>query len=188
MLNQHRNTTLVNVSIDAEVSALCAMYHSFVSLGSSILHIENNITSLQDTVPQCIGSIEVLRTYVSQLRISQQTISDAMTFDNPLIWIMYKHTSYAGTEQEIRTIQDLVSHCSHDGCICGKRFSFLNQCLTDMFGKNLQTLFDPHISLDEIRDYPYMYDLIQNNLCMKRWKKYEYYRRRGRVSKWQNFA
>jgi len=187
MLNQHYNTTLVNVSIDAEVSALCAMYHSFVSLGNTISHIEHNITSLQVNAPQHIVSIEVLRTYVSQLRISQQTISDAMTFDNPLVWIMYKYTAYAGTEQEIRTIQDFADHCSHEGCICGKRFIFLNQCLVDMFGKNLQTLFDPHTSLDKLQDYSYIYDLIYNDLHMKRWKKYEYYCRRGRVSKWQNF-
>jgi hypothetical protein len=55
-----------------------------------------------------------------------EAIGEGMKFQNPLIWLLYKHLAYKDDPSKaIRTLGDLVSHCKEDG-ICHKRFDSIN--------------------------------------------------------------
>ena len=72
------------------------------------------------------SDVEQVRIELDNLRHSQQQLSDAMTFDTPLVWVMYKFEAYQDETQPIRTMHDFRLHCSKPGYICTKRFIFLN--------------------------------------------------------------
>lgn len=77
---------------------------------------------------------------VEQSRALQSQIGDAMFYNNPYIWIMYKIKAYSEDVSEIigidsirakltnpiTTWSDLIEHsCKTPGYICGNRFHFL---------------------------------------------------------------
>jgi hypothetical protein len=123
-----------------------------------------------------------------QLAQRLQSISDTMTFANPLVWAHYKFEAYADEAQPIRTMQDFRVHCSKPGYICTKRFTFINQSLRK---QDLPTLGDTMAYADNqllSEAFGVLHMLSQDELFMQAWRMHEYYRRDGVVAKWENLT
>lgn len=117
-----------------------------------------------------------------------QSLSDSMTFSNPFVWIMYKFEAYKNEAQPIRTMRDFRIHCSKAGDICTKRFSFVNEQLTQ---KGKPTLADDHYDdsflLDTLLQDESMQALVNDPMFMSLWKKHEYNTVNTRVAKWESY-
>ena len=127
-------------------------------------------------------------TQLAKLQREQSTLSDAMTFDSPLIWVMYKFEAYQDAPQPIRTLHDFRLHCSKPDYICTKRWMFVNQWRRHM---DLVPFSDVSSYPDEV-ELPVLYDeleqLASDERFMVAWRNYEYYQADGVVGKWQNFT
>ena len=119
-----------------------------------------------------------------------QTISDAMTFANPIIWMMYKFAAYQHEAQPIRTMQDFRVHCSKDGYICTKRFLFLDAALEQHGFTSLRDTGNyPDLALlSTAYESHELKQLVEDENFMKTWNSYEFYEIDGAVHKWQNFT
>ena len=106
----------------AAVDKLLRMYDDYKTLTVKITAAEHRLAlaKLKNS------GVEQIRIELDDLRHSQQQLSDTMTFDMPLVWVMYKFEAYQDEAQPIRTMHDFRLHCSKPGYICTKRFIFLN--------------------------------------------------------------
>lgn len=123
---------------------------------------------------------EELDNKLNLLKLDQQRVSDEMTFANPIIWIMYKYKAYKDTNNEIKTVEDFINHCSPVGYICTKRFKFVSRYMK--FNK----LFDLKDNLSKVYKSEALLKIVNNAKFMKLWKQNEYLIKDGRISKWQN--
>ena len=117
-----------------------------------------------------------------------QSISNAMTFADPLIWAMYKFEAYADETQPIRTMQDFRLHCSKPGYICTKRFIFVNETLSNRSLSNLAdtSAYPDQKSLTE--SFNTLWTLSQDSDFIRVWKVYEYHRVDSKAAKWENYT
>ena len=106
----------------AAVDRLLDMYDEYETLTAKIAAAERRLAlaKLKNS------DVEQIRIELDDLRRDQQRLSDGMTFDTPLVWVMYKFEAYKDEAQPIRTMHDFRLHCSKPGYICTKRFIFLN--------------------------------------------------------------
>ena len=108
-------------SARAAVDRLLDMYDEYKTLAAKITAAERRLAlaKLKNS------GVEQIRIELDNLLHSQQQLSDDMTFDTPLIWVMYKFEAYQDEAQPIRTMHDFRLHCSKPDYICTKRFIFL---------------------------------------------------------------
>lgn len=117
------------------------------------------------------------------------TISDEMTFANPVVWMAYKFKAYAGTSQAINDMEDFRKHCRPAGYICTKRYHFLKEYLlvnsnTDL---NDSAHYPADMQLDQVYGRDEFVALVNDQAFMSQWEKYEYYKQNHRVAKWENY-
>lgn len=74
-----------------------------------------------------------LASRIDELTLELNQLSDAMKFDNPLIWLGYKRTAYQGTPKQVESIDELLHHCERKTDICYQRLDFLNHHLKTQF-------------------------------------------------------
>lgn len=171
-------------SARAAVDKLLDMYDEYKTLTVKIAAAERRLAlaKLKNS------GVEQIRIELDELRHSQQQLSDDMTFDTPLVWVMYKFEAYQDEAQPIRTMHDFRLHCSKPGYICTKRFTFLNthlcnngQCpLTD------DERYPDKMLLSEI--FPLLADIEQDEVFLSTWRAHEYYQEDGIVKKWQDYV
>lgn len=118
--------------------------------------------------------------------IELQSISDAMTYASPSIWILYKYEAYAQEAQPIRTMHDFRVHCSKPGYICTKRYEFTNAALLERGLAPISdaTVYPDALLLDKALDI--VAPLEDDVQFMQAWVNHEYYRDGDRVAKWEN--
>ena len=152
-------------SARAAVDKLLDMYDEHKALTAKIVAAERRVAlaKLKNS------SGEQIRIELDDLRHNQQQLSDNMTFDTPLVWVMYKFEAYQDEAQPIKTMHDFRLHCSKPGYICTKRFTFLNAHL-----------------LSEI--FPLLADIEQDEVFLSTWRAHEYYQEDGIVKKWQDYV
>ena len=92
----------------AAVDRLLDMYDEYKTLAAKITAAERRLAlaKLKNS------GVEQIRIELDELRHNQQQLSDDMTFDTPLIWVMYKFEAYQDEAQPIRTMHDFRLHCS----------------------------------------------------------------------------
>ena len=171
-------------SARAAVDKLLDMYDEYKTLTTKITAAERRLAlaKLKN------GDVEQIRIELDDLQHSQQQLSDDMTFDTPLVWVMYKFEAYQDEAQPIRTMHDFRLHCSKPGYICTKRFIFLNahlcsngQCpLTD------SEQYPDEMLLSEI--FPLLGEIEQDESFLSSWRSHEYYQKDGAIKKWQNYT
>ena len=171
-------------SARAAVDRLLDMYDEYKTLTAKIAAAERRLAlaKLKNS------GVEQIRIELDDLRHSQQQLSDDMTFDTPLVWVMYKFEAYQDEAQPIQTMHDFRLHCSKPGYICTKRFTFLNthlcnngQCpLTD------RKQYPDEMLLSEI--FPLLGKIEQDEVFMSSWHAHEYYQEDGIVKKWQDYV
>ena len=171
-------------SARAAVDKLLDMYDEYKALIAKIAAAERRLALAKLNN----SSGEQIRIELDALRHSQQQLSDDMTFDTPLVWVMYKFEAYQDEAQPIRTMHDFRLHCSKPGYICTKRFTFLNthlcnngQCpLTD------NERYPDKMLLSEI--FPLLGEIEQDEAFLSSWRAHEYYQEDGIVKKWQDYV
>ena len=171
-------------SARAAVDKLLDMYDEYKTLTTKITAAERRLAlaKLKN------GDVEQIRIELDDLQHSQQQLSDDMTFDTPLVWVMYKFEAYQDEAQPIRTMHDFRLHCSKPGYICTKRFIFLNAHLCSN-GQHLLTdseQYSDEMLLSEI--FPLLGEIGQDEVFMSSWHAHEYYQEDGAIKKWQNYT
>lgn len=171
-------------SARAAVDRLLDMYDKYKTLTAKIAAVERRLAlaKLKNS------GVEQIRIELDDLRHSQQQLSDDMTFDTPLVWVMYKFEAYQDEAQPIRTMHDFRLHCSKPGYICTKRFTFLNAHLCNN-GQCLLTddeRYPDKMLLSEI--FPLFADIERDKVFLFTWRAHEYYQEDGIVKKWQDYA
>lgn len=118
----------------------------------------------------------------------KSSIGDAMFYDDPVIWMLYKALAYQGTASAVTTLGDLRRHAADEQDICGRRFKFLLTAMWDVLGIDLHDMdvYPNNMSLMKLADSQVFSDVVSCNEIMKEWRRQEYYcDASGRVEKWQ---
>ena len=165
------------------VDKLLDMYDEYKTLTAKIAAAERRLAlaKLKNS------DVEQVRIELDNLRHSQQQLSDAMTFDTPLVWVMYKFEAYQDETQPIRTMHDFRLHCSKPGYICTKRFIFLNAHLCSSGQSSLmdRKQYPDEMLLSEI--FPLLSEIKRDKNFLSNWCTHEYYQEDGAIKKWQNY-
>ena len=168
----------------AAVDKLLRMYDDYKTLAAKIAAAERRLAlaKLKNS------DIEQAQTKLDVLWRDQQRLSDTMTFDTPLIWVMYKFEAYQDEAQPIRTMHDFRLHCSKPGYICTKRFIFLNAHLCSNGQRPLtdSEQYPDEMLLSEI--FPLLGEIEQDESFLSSWRAHEYYQEDGAIKKWQNYT
>jgi hypothetical protein len=116
-------------------------------------------------------------------------IGDKMTYADPVVWMMYKHEAYLGSDREIATVGTLRHHCEDHGGICAKRFKFLSAYIKGKHGKDILSSQEfPNDTRIELLYGSKLLDNVVSDLdFIEEWAKYEFYKKDGQVKKWQNY-
>ena len=170
-------------SARAAVDRLLDMYDEYKTLTAKITAAERRLAlaKLKNS------GVEQIRIELDDLRHSQQQLSDDMTFDTPLIWVMYKFEAYQDEAQPIRTMHDFRLHCSKPGYICTKRFIFLNAHLCSNGQRPLadSEQYPDEMLLSEI--FPLLSEIERDKNFLSSWRAHEYCQEDGAAKKWQDY-
>jgi hypothetical protein len=112
-----------------------------------------------------------------------------MMYDDPVVWMMYKHKAYLGGKHEITTVGKLREHCGEHGGICAKRFKFLSIYIMAKYSKNIKDPreFPDEMPIEDLYGSEILDTLVTDENLMHDWKQYEFYRIDNKVAKWQNY-
>ena len=171
-------------SARAAVDKLLRMYDEYKTLAAKITAAERRL-ALAKLKNSGVKQIQI---GLDDLRHNQQQLSDDMTFDTPLVWVMYKFEAYQDEAQPIQTIHDFRLHCSKPGYICTKRFIFLNAhlCSNGQRPMTDSKKYPDEMLLSEI--FPLLGKIEQDEVFMSSWHAHEYYQEDGAIKKWQNYT
>jgi len=183
---------------------LLPQYEAYVGLKAVVRALEDrkmhasvelarsDSTTLSSVLRDSRGSpyIEDLSERIFLAKAQLASISDAMKFDTPIIWMMYKYKAYLGTSTAIQTLADLTLHCAKPGYICTKRFAYVNDYLKDNGRASLldSTAYPKTVSLPEMYERPEILVLANDGEFMKGWMNHEYHHQGNRVAKWENYT
>jgi hypothetical protein len=119
----------------------------------------------------------------------KERIGDEMTYTDPIIWMMYKREAYAESDHAINTLGELREHSIDHGGICAKRFHFLSSFILEKYGKDISSSheFSDTLEIEKFYESEIVEAVVANTDFANDWKKYEFYRIDGKVSKWQNY-
>lgn len=169
-----------------EVDTLLKMYDHYKELTET-----QAATSLKFAKAKITGNVssELSEEY-ELIKNNIQQLSDDMTFANPIIWMMYKFEAYAHEAQPIRTMSDFRVHCSKEGYICTKRFTFLNEQLEKQGVKTLQdaNAYPDSQLLSEVTTLPEIVKTSTTTDFKELWDRYEFYQENGKAAKWMNYS
>lgn len=167
----------------AAVDRLLDMYDEYKTLAAKITAAERRLAlaKLKNS------DVEQIRIGLDDLRYSQQQLSDDMTFDTPLVWVMYKFEAYQDEAQPIRTMHDFRLHCSKPGYICTKRFIFLNAHLCSNVQNSLmdRKQYPDEMLISEI--FPLLSEIERDKNFLSNWRAHEYYQEDGAIKKWRDY-
>lgn len=116
-----------------------------------------------------------------------QHISDSMKFDNPVVWMMYKHLAYKDTDHPILNIGAFIEHCGGHGDICSKRYLFLRTYLIDSKSTDIESVFEKRASLEKLYTNENILKLVEDAVFINEWKKHEYNTIDGKTAKWKSY-
>ena len=174
-----KGTNSARVAVDK----LLDMYDEYKTLTAKIAIAERRLAlaKLKNS------GVEQIRIELDDLRRDQQQLSDDMTFDTPLIWVMYKFEAYQDEAQPIRTMHDFRLHCSKPGYICTKRFIFLNAHLCSNGQSSLmdRKQYTDEMLLSEI--FPLLSEIERDKNFLSNWRAHEYYQEDDVIKKWQDY-
>ena len=170
-------------SARAAVDKLLRMYDDYKTLAAKITAAERRL-ALAKLKNSGVKQIQI---ELDDLQHSQQQLSDDMTFDTPLIWVMYKFEAYQDEAQPIRTMHDFRLHCSKPGYICTKRFIFLNAHLCSNGQRPLtdSKQYPDEMLLSEI--FPLLSEIERDKNFLSNWRTHEYYQEDDVIKKWQDY-
>lgn len=116
-------------------------------------------------------------------------IGDEMTYADPIVWMMYKHKAYLGSDHEITTVGMLREHCSDHGGICAKRFDFIASSIKNSHNADIRNTheFPDAMNIVDLYESDILESLVADDAFMASWRTYEFFKKDGKVAKWQNY-
>lgn len=179
-MNQSMLDALMSYS-RSEVDKLLAQYKEYKELDAAIMSgkaaskprfsLMGNLGTMQNLDPLAAAKKQLAN------------IGNAMKFQNPLIWLMYKHEAYRNEpEKALKTVSDLVAHCQVDG-ICHKRFDAINTHLRHATGKDIADTSFQNLSLDDLAHNHDYLEMCLHLPFQKKWSKHE----NDSTGKWHNY-
>jgi hypothetical protein len=153
-----------------------------------LAHASEKPLSAIITASDMYPDLQTINSELALARLDQQRVSDEMSYQNHIVWMMYKHTAYKGTPSEIPTVGSFQRHCSPKDYICTKRYMFLKDWLEGK-GVNIEdeSIYPKDMPLDKYCNQPVFAELLTDVMFLEQWKYYEYFVRDGQISKWKNF-
>lgn len=126
---------------------------------------------------------------LAQTESEKNIIGDQMKYEDPIIWIIYKHKAYLNSNHAILTLKDLKHHCIDHGGICAKRFNFLRKSILEIYKKDIldTSFFEDSISITDFYTHEILEALVLDKKFIDSWKQHEYYEKDGKVAKWENY-
>ncbi len=116
-------------------------------------------------------------------------IGDEMTYVDPIVWMMYKHKAYLGSDHEITTVGALREHCDDHGGICAKRFHFLSTSIKAKYDTDIKDSkeFSDDMRIEDLYGSELFDAVVSEDDLIRDWQKYEFYKRDDKVAKWKNY-
>lgn len=191
------------IDFDSVVQRLIMQFREYDNWVKVIANLESEIlqqaTNIARSSGQPLGTVmaasytdpelQALSSQLALARIDQQRISDEMSYQNHIVWMMYKYAAYIGTPSAIPTVGAFQRHCSPKDYICTKRYTFLKHWLIERdIDMENEIRFPKDMPLDEYFRQPIFTDLVKDIEFQKQWKKHEYYVADGNIAKWKNFG
>lgn len=156
------------------VLKLVSQYHNYTSV---LAELNNTKFELLKTDGEELLS---LKNKINVLNRLLDRIGDEMTFPTPSIWIMYKYNAYKDTDKQIKTVKDFIDHCSPEGYICTKRFSFLSTYM------DIKHIFNnKNEDLEVIFNSNELAKLENDSEFMNLWLDNEFKIVENRIAKWE---
>ncbi len=117
-------------------------------------------------------------------------IGDEMTYADPIVWMMYKHKAYLGSDHEITTVGALREHSDDHGGICAKRFDFLSTSIKVKYRKDIRDPkeFSNDVLIEDLYESELLDKIVSDENFMHDWQRHEFYKKDGKVAKWQNYS
>lgn len=201
-LDQSMNNILSKAA--KSVDSLLIKYREYLQIQNELQSLDHELmVSIAEVAKKNNKKVREVMTSTEGLAITQKissrkvslsqelkNISDSMTFENPIVWIMYKYLAYQGTSDAISTMVDFLNHCSKPGYICTKRFNFLNDYLKINRGIDLKDKrrFPDDIVLPELYESSLIVEVTEDEKFISDWHKHEYFKENGRIAKWEDYA
>lgn len=191
------------IELDAVVNRLILQFQEYTMWNQIIAQLEIKKLQCANEIAQMTGrsltavmaatfvypNLQGIEDDLELAKLDQQRISNEMSYQNHLVWMLYKHRAYIGTPQEILTVGAFQRHCTPKDYICTKRYTFLKNWLAKN-GIDIEDklLFPKDMMLAEYCEHPIFTQLLDDALFLRRWKFYEYHIADGQIAKWQNFS
>lgn len=166
---------LTAVLRDDIVERLMRQYQEYVAVQEEIDQLK------QDKIVG--GNAAEIDQKIELLKTLQEQTGNEMTFATPLVWILYKARAYKDTPQAIDTVGDFRAHCSPEGYICTRRYAFMREYL-GVKGVDI-SIHSEDMLLEDFAILPEIANLEVDSAFMQHWQVQEYYRKDGKVAKWQ---
>lgn len=155
----------------SQVDTLLAQYKEYKELDSAIKS-GVAVTTRKFSLMGNLGAMQNLDP-LADAKKRLADIGDAMKFQNPLIWLMYKYEAYRNEPgKALSTVADLVAHCQVDG-ICHKRFDAINTYLRRTIGKDITDEKLQNVSLGDLAHNPDYIQMCLHLPFQKKWSKHE---------------
>lgn len=165
------------------VQELLRQYDLYRAVDAQIKALEARLNG-GITIPTAQETADIIGNK-SILEARRQEISDAMRFDDPTIWIVYKAVAYQGTSEHIETVGAFIKHCAPVTHLCHKRLVFLQNTLRNRaqsFGVELDS------RLDDLATSRPIIELTEDPAFIKEWQQYEFNTTPdGKPAKWKNY-
>lgn len=111
----------------SETDNLLRMYAEYQDLGEKIKNGKKATFSL------LFGGAGKMQ---PDLKQKQENLGQRMKFQNPLIWMMYKHEAYKNNPTDVKDVQSPIltlsamrEHVKSEKDICNKRYAYINAAL-----------------------------------------------------------
>lgn len=176
-MNSNSNISNIQESKEALFSISYAKMSDLIKQYSLYKSVESKISDTSD---------ELLR---KELSVELQAISDSMKFDNPIVWMLYKHHAYKDTDHPILTVGAFRAHCSSHGDICSKRYAFLRSFIIDTQRIDISSDVFTHSTspIEQLYTHESIIEATLNPEFTELWNSFEFYTKEEKAAKWQNY-
>lgn len=193
MFNQNQGLTMRKQTIEellrfteGEVDSLLGAYKEYKALS---LQIKQGVAPKSTTKFSLMGNMGKMQNLdpLAEAKKKLEAIGEGMKFQNPLIWLLYKHLAYKNDPSKaIRTLGDLVSHCREDG-ICHKRFDSINSYFrrnNDEKDMTSEEFMGQSLGLENVSQDPRYISMCLDQEFQATWSENE----NDKSGKWRNYS
>lgn len=194
MLNQESGGTAMEPQMEkekllsytaSEVDSLLKAYEKYKSLAAQIASDVIPKNESKFTFGSNLGKMQNFDPK-RELRKELEQVGESMKFQNPLIWLRYKHLAYAYEEgKALNTLSDLTTHCKVDG-ICHRRFDAINLYLRrkyDGLDMRSASFMSTDTDLDLVAQDQRFIDMCLDQEFAKLWSEHE----NSKSGKWREY-